>query len=109
MLPFFARCGGEPGVGEGGVRMPNDFGLFDMHGNIMEWCHDRLVAYDITGKRDPLTTMPWSEALAEYPDRAIRGGWYDGAPRSLGSGTRRKAPAGSLSRGVGFRIARTIR
>ena len=109
MLPYFAKCGGEPGVGEVGVRMPNDFGLFDMHGNVMEWCHDRLVAYDITGKRDPLITMPWSEALAEYPDRAIRGGWYDGAPRSLGSGTRRKAPAGSLSRGVGFRIARTIR
>ena len=109
MLPFFARCGGGLGVGEVGTRMPNDFGLFDMHGNVMEWCHDRLVAYDITGKRDPLATMPWSEALADYPDRAIRGGWYDGASRSLGSGTRRKAPAGSLSRGVGFRIARTIR
>ena len=60
---------------------PNDFGIYDMAGNITEWCHD---VYDqdyyskcALGVRDPLGPKP--VALAQHPDlqfRALRGGFY---------------------------------
>jgi formylglycine-generating enzyme required for sulfatase activity len=39
---------GQPVEPPGGRRLPNDLGLFDMLGNVIEWCHDSGVYFDPT-------------------------------------------------------------
>lgn len=62
--------------GKVGTKRPNPWGLFDMHGNVAEWCLDGYDpdAYRKLPSRDPL--LP---ATQRYP-RVIRGGsWWDDA------------------------------
>jgi formylglycine-generating enzyme required for sulfatase activity len=71
-------------VWPGGNLVPNAFGLFDMHGNVWEWCNDWYDVYDTTALDDP-------RGSAEGSGRVFRGGgWYVAAagcrcPRSASS------------------------
>jgi sulfatase modifying factor 1 len=58
-----------------GLKKPNAFGLYDMHGNVFEWCHDYFEEdyYKQSPEKDP--TGPTSGSF-----RVLRGGsWYDHA------------------------------
>ena len=59
----------------GGLKLPNGFGLYDMHGNVREWCIDHYVAYPDHPVTDPLndSEIPLSGAPSQ---RVIRGGSY---------------------------------
>ena len=54
---------------------PNGFGLFEMVGNVQEWCSDhfRNDAYQLTPLE--VTDPQGPEPLDNYRDRVIRGGW----------------------------------
>ncbi len=83
-----------------GSKLPNPYGLFDMHGNLWEWVGDWYGSYEIPA--DPNPTGP---ASGSY--RVARGGnWYYGSQFSRSA--RRYADLASYAEfGFGFRLARS--
>lgn len=99
-LADYAEFAGNNGrmTAEVGGKLPNGFGLYDMHGNVWEWCLDDYRNY-------PGDDSPQSEAN-QYP--VIRGGnWYVHASECR-SAVRARLPAASHGNMLGFRIIRQI-
>lgn len=74
---------GFPFTAPVGSFRPNDFGLFDMHGNVGEWCSDWFDAeyYKTSPTVDP-TGPKWQQHC-----RVVRGGsWYNTALSCRSSG-----------------------
>lgn len=69
-----------------GKKEPNGWGLYDMHGNVMEWCAD-AYAEDYSWMKAGVKN-PWNRPAKPYPHVA-RGGSYDDMAESLRSGARR--------------------
>ncbi|MCF6312252.1 MAG: SUMF1/EgtB/PvdO family nonheme iron enzyme [Verrucomicrobiales bacterium] len=61
-----------------GTLKPNQWGLYDMHGNVMEWVIDLYAPY----KKDFKNPNPWVVPTELYPRVARGGSWYDYASDS---------------------------
>jgi formylglycine-generating enzyme required for sulfatase activity len=87
-----------------GLKLPNSFGLYDMHGNLNEWCHDRYAA-DYYSKSPPLDPFgPLSGG-----QRVRRGGdWWIGSELASRSSSRACSPPQRVDnpRTTGFRVVR---
>jgi formylglycine-generating enzyme required for sulfatase activity len=84
-----------------GSKKPNELGLFDMSGNVMEWCWDyRGGSWEYPGGH--LSNYRG----AEDGGRIIRGGSWDRPTRDLSISRRTAASPGSNYNWVGFRVVR---
>jgi formylglycine-generating enzyme required for sulfatase activity len=80
-------------------RLPNRWGLYDMHGNVWEWCHDCWGRYVEGTQVDPLG--PSEEGFM----RVFRGGSWFFPARGCRSAVRVRGRAGLRSPYLGFRLA----
>lgn len=84
---------------------PNAFGLYDMHGNVSEWCQD---VWHNSYKGAPIDGSAW-ESGRSNSYRLLRGGnWSDGS-RYCRSAGRVYAHADIRSNGKGFRIILSLK
>ncbi len=86
-----------------GSFAPNPFGLYDMHGNVFEWCEDRWKAADYAGKsvRDPAEPDPAGS-------RVLRGGSYLSLILFTRSADRVGLKSQQRNAITGFRVVREI-
>ena len=90
-----------------GQKKPNPFGLYDMYGNVPEWCWDRYEAryYDVVGATDPVSA-------SDNPFRVFRGGAWNSLATQLRTSAR--SPLGSTygapgsNHLIGFRVVRNV-
>lgn len=88
-----------------GEKQANAFGLYDMHGNVWEWCED---AYHENYNGAPTDGSAWLSG-ADTMFRVLRGGsWYNNA-YYLRSAVRYRDVPGRLNHHLGFRVAAAAR
>jgi formylglycine-generating enzyme required for sulfatase activity/serine/threonine protein kinase len=102
LLGDYAWHGSNSGSETHPVRQkkPNAWNLFDMHGNVFEWCSDWLGDYGSGAVTDP-------QGLSGETGRGRRGGSWDGVAGTCRSARRDWCDPSSLSDNLGFRLALT--
>jgi formylglycine-generating enzyme required for sulfatase activity len=84
-----------------GLKKANAWGLYDMHGNVCEWCSDWHQDYNVHDVIDPV-------GAASGSCRVMRGGGWYNESFNCRSAVRDRADPAFASNYIGFRLARSF-
>jgi formylglycine-generating enzyme required for sulfatase activity len=84
---------------EGGKFPPNAFGVYDMHGNLWEWCADNWLDDYSASSRD---SSPYQNKDGRY--RVVRGGSWHEPPDLCRSASRLRVLQSDAEEVIGFRV-----
>ncbi len=82
-----------------GSKKPNELGIYDMSGNVWEWCWD-----DYTGSTEPGITL--TQAKPSAP-KVVKGGGWPGFPRDSKVSNEQKYMPFEMYSHLGFRVVRS--
>jgi formylglycine-generating enzyme required for sulfatase activity len=85
---------------------PNDFGLFDMQGNVWEWCYEANGSYPLD-ENDEAADQPSSEEVLDAGRRVLCGGSFSFPSSTVRSANRNYNHPDTRGVNFGFRSART--
>ena len=105
----FTYNGGELGEKRGmttpvGQFEPNPWGLYDMHGNVWEWCGS-----EYSDEYDGKEKLSACKEIDNLNPRVVRGGSWDNVPSGLRSASRNKLKPDHHFLKVGVRLLREIK
>jgi formylglycine-generating enzyme required for sulfatase activity len=86
------------------TKRSNAWGLFDMHGNVEEWCWDRYGENPRGAVTDP---QGQRRSSRRFSARVLRGGGWNGVSQCCRAADRIPDDPDSRGRNFGFRVART--
>jgi formylglycine-generating enzyme required for sulfatase activity len=86
-----------------GLTKPNDLGLFDMHGNVWTWCHDRYEQYC-----DQEEDIEDPTKVGRGESRVLRGGSFNNNARNVRAAYRNNDQPDNRNNNNGFRPASTL-
>ena len=97
-IPSQSRGNAGYGTQNVATKAPNELGLYDMSGNLWEWCQDWYDSYSSDAQTNPV-------GPSTGPDRVLRGGCWDNSARDCRVSVRSCTLPTDVGNNLGFRLA----